>query len=332
MVLVKSSISKVQQIVNALTKEIVMGTLKLDDQLPSINEFSQKNRVARDTVERAYKDLRSKGYIVSCPGRGYFVLYQKRKQKRVLLIFNRLSSFKKIIYENMVANLGGRASVDLQIHHYNPKILKAIIEENVGKYDYYVIMPHFYSGASEKEYLEIIRMVPPHQLILLDKELPQLKVPHKAVFQDFKGDIISGLQALAEQIRKYNSITIVLPEDIHHPKEIVEGITAFCNEQKVRFFEVENLEGRALKRKSVYIVTDEDNLAELLKRIRKTKLVLGSDIGVISFNETVFKELLDITVVSTDFEQMGMTAAELILKKEFAVTHNPFRVIPRGSL
>src|SRR5215218_9563378 len=119
-----SRVSKVYQIVNALVGDIEAGRLEKEHKLSSINQFSKENSVARDTVEKAYKLLRKRGYIASFPGRGYFVLGSYRKQRKVLLIFNKLSSFKKIIYESLVKALAGKAKVYLQIHNYNPKRLK----------------------------------------------------------------------------------------------------------------------------------------------------------------------------------------------------------------
>ncbi len=324
-------ISKVQQIVNAVVKDIEAGVLPGEKQLPSINQFSDKNNVARDTVEKAYRELRKRGYITSFPGRGYYVLGKNKKQLKVLLIFNKLSSFKKIIYENLLEELDVKAKVDLQIHHYDPKRLKGILEENLGKYDYFVIMPHFFSNAKEKEYIDVIKMVPAHQLILLDKNLPQLQFPYRAVYQDFKKDIYEVLNASASFIRKYKSVTLILPEEIHHPKEIAKGIKNFCREQQLKFYIIDNVSEPLIKH-TVYIVTDEDNLARLLKKVRELNLALRKDLGIISFNETVFKELLDITVISTDFAQMGRTAAKLILGKECEQYNNPFYLINRGSL
>lgn len=325
-------LSKVQQIVNALVKDIETGRLKADQKLPSINQFSDENRVARDTVEKAYQQLKKRGYIASFPARGYFVLANWKKQKKVLLIFNKLSSFKKIIYENLLKSLGTKAKVDLQIHHYDPRLLKEILEEHLGNYDYYAIMPHFFSGASDKDFLDIIKKVPAHQLIILDKSLPQLTFAHRAICQDFKEDIYQALHSLAPSLKKYKSITLVLPGDIHHPPEIATGIKAFCQDKKLKFHHVENVAEGALRKHTVYILTEEDELANLLKKVRRSDCIPGKDIGIISFNETVFKELLDITVISTDFAQMGRTAAKLILGNEYEQCKNPFVVIPRGSL
>ena len=325
-------ISKIQQIVNAVVKDIEVGVFPKEKQLPSINQFSDENNVARETVEKAYRQLKKRGYIASIPGRGFYVLGKNRKRLKVLLIFNKLSSFKKIIYESLLEELGAKAKVDLQVHHYDPKKLKEILEEHLGKYDYFVIMPHFFSNAKEKEYIDIIKMVPAHELILLDKNLPQLKFPYRAVYQDFKTDIYAALSSSASHIKKYKSIILILPEDIHHPKEIAEGIKQFSNEKGLKFSIIDSVGSGPLIKDSIYIVTDEDNLATLLKKIRELKLELRKDLGIISFNETVFKELLDITVISTDFAQMGRTAAKLILGKECEQYNNPFYLIQRGSL
>jgi len=325
--------SKVEQIVVAIAKDIDRGALKGGQKLPSINEFSEKNCVARDTIEKAYKQLRSKGYIASYPSRGYFVLGRSNsKQLRVLLVFNKLSSFKKSIYDGILQGLGKKAKVDLQIHHYDPKLLREILDTNLGKYDFYVIMPHFFTHANANECIEIIRTVPPHQLVLLDKDMKGLNCAYKGVFQDFRSDIFEALQSLQHPLQKYEGITLILPENIHHPKEIIEGVKTFCKKAGMKFCLKPNAQKDLLQKSMVYITTEDDDLAELIKQLRQSRLQPGKDVGIISFNETVFKELLDITVITTDFPAMGRTAADLILKKEYTQLKNPFLVIQRGSL
>lgn len=324
--------SKVNQIVVAIATNIERGTLKEGYKLPSINEFSEKNRVARDTIEKAYKQLRMQGYIASYPSRGYFVLGRSAKQLRVLLLFNKLSSFKKIVYDEMLLAFGEQAKVELQIHHYNPKLLQEILNDRLGKYDYYVIMPHFFSDADPDECLQIIRMVPPHQLVVLDKPVTGLTDSCKAIVQDFYWDSYNALYTLSNKIKKYNGVTLILPETIHHPKEIVDGIKAFCKAAKKKFYLQPVVQKLQLQKAMVYITADDDDLAALIKKSRQSAFRPGTDMGIISFNETVFKELLDITVITTDFPAMGRTAAELMLSKEVVQLNNPFRVIQRGSI
>ncbi|MNI94025.1 hypothetical protein D3C73_1520620 [compost metagenome] len=67
---------------------------------------------------------------------------------------------------------------------------------------------------------------------------------------------------------------------------------------------------------------------------KKHGFTLGDDIGLISYNDTDVKEILEggITVISTDFWAMGNAAAEAILQKKILNERNPTQVIIRKSL
>lgn len=109
--------SKIKQIVYAVSLNIDNGTLTPHTKLPSINDFSATWRYGRDTVEKAYRELIAEGYIYAVPAKGYYVVGKKDKKLKVLLIFNKLSSYKKIIYYSFLETLKDKATVDLQIHH-----------------------------------------------------------------------------------------------------------------------------------------------------------------------------------------------------------------------
>jgi DNA-binding LacI/PurR family transcriptional regulator len=66
--------------------------------------------------------------------------------------------------------------------------------------------------------------------------------------------------------------------------------------------------------------------------VRQSPYALGQEIGIISFNETTLKELLNITVITTDFNTMGNTAATLLLENKRIKVKNPFYMIRRDSL
>jgi DNA-binding transcriptional regulator YhcF (GntR family) len=327
-----AKLPKVKQIVQAIVSQIEKGQLVKDDRLPSINEFSDRYGVARDTVERAYKELKDRGYITSVATKGYFVLGKKDQRLKILLIFNKLSSYKKIIYESLVQTLGEEARVDLQIHRYDPQLLKEIIENNLGNYHYYVVMPYFLEHTDMEECLSILRMIPENELILLDKHLPELGGQFISVYQDFKWDIYNALKESADLMDKYERLKFVFPEYTDFQTEIKDGVLAFCEEYGKDFSVVSDLNEEVLFPSTAYITAAEEDLAELIKKVRKSDYQLGKDIGIISFNETVFKELLDITVVTTDFENMGSSVADLILKGQTKQLRNPFKMIRRSSL
>ncbi|MEO6549678.1 MAG: winged helix-turn-helix domain-containing protein, partial [Ferruginibacter sp.] len=233
-------VSKVQHIVNAITSDIEKGILRKDTRLPSINEFSEEHGVSRDTIENAYKKLKAQGIITAVAGNGYFVNGKKDGRLKVLLIFNKLSSYKKIVYDSFLQTLGNKAKVDLQIYHYDPHILKEIIDANLGKYHFYVVMPHFFHKAANKECRIILEKIPPNELVILDKNMPGLKGNCIKVYQDFKKDIYHSLNSAKDLFKKYKRLTMVLEKGSNHPLEIIEGAKQFCLENNKALSVIDN--------------------------------------------------------------------------------------------
>lgn len=322
---------KFEQIRDELLRNIKNGNFKKNARLPSITEVCEQYGLSRVTVERAYLHLKNRGHVSHIIGKGFFVTEDKQDKLKVLLIFNKLSYYKKLVYYGIVDTLKGYAKVDLFIHHYDVKILDEIITDNLGKYNYYVIMPHFHYETKTEEYIKILKKIPAIQLLLLDKELPELKERHRSVYQDFENDIYSALESLADLFTKYDHLKLVLPSYSDHPLEIIKGAKLFCENNQKAFTVIENTEDELLKPGTAYLVVEETELAELIKMIRGTHYCPGKDIGIISFNETVLKELLDITVFSTDFTAMGMQTANMILDNKSDNILNPFQTIRRKS-
>jgi len=324
-------IKKVDQVVEAIRNDIEKGMLTAGIQLPSITTFAKIQKISRDTVEKAYKRLREDGYIHSEPNKGYFIQTLKPQQINILLVMNKISAYKKEIYEGLMEGLGDKAKVQLEIHQYSPERLKTILKDNQGKFHYYAIMPHFFLGTTQKEIDETLSLIPASSLILLDKDLPKTKAAMR-IYQDFEGDIFEGLKQASNQLKKYNKIEVIYPAESHHPKEILKGIQKFCKGSGDTYTERSKSSDIKPKKQTVYITLRDSDLAILVKAIRNTDLKLGTDVGILSFNETVLKDLLGITVVTTDFTEMGRLAAEMIIDKQLTSVNNPFFLIQRTSL
>jgi DNA-binding LacI/PurR family transcriptional regulator len=73
---------------------------------------------------------------------------------------------------------------------------------------------------------------------------------------------------------------------------------------------------------------------KLLNKVIQKKLVIGKDVGIISYNETPLKKFIlnGITTISTDFEMMGRLAAELIRSKSKDRVEVPFYLKLRPSV
>ena len=61
------------QIVDGFREQIAAGVLLSGDKLPSVRELAAQLTINPNTIQRAYRELESEGYIVSIPGKGSFV-------------------------------------------------------------------------------------------------------------------------------------------------------------------------------------------------------------------------------------------------------------------
>ena len=76
-----------EQIYDHIKSDIQNGRLRYGEKLPSTRALSKHLEVSRSTVELAYEQLLSEGYIESAPYRGFFVaqideLYQLKKEEK----------------------------------------------------------------------------------------------------------------------------------------------------------------------------------------------------------------------------------------------------------
>ncbi len=68
-----SNVPLYEQIYEYIRGDIRKGYLKSGDRLPSTRALSKHLEISRSTVELAYEQLESEGYIESMPYRGFFV-------------------------------------------------------------------------------------------------------------------------------------------------------------------------------------------------------------------------------------------------------------------
>lgn len=322
------------QIVDSIMAAVRDGVLKRDQQIPSINELSEHYLLSRGTVEKAYKELRDKKVIISVKGKGYFINRTDVVMPlRILLLFNKISNYKKQVYNAFIKSLGDSVFIDLHMHHHSVALFENLINNHLGDYDYYVIMPHFYDQP--EEVLRIIRQIPTDQLILLDKDLPALSGNYGAVYQNYEKDISEALYEALPALKKYENLVLVNPGINPYPEEIKKGFQSFCRMQDFNFSIIEGLEMYTpVKKGQAYVIIEETDLVNLVKICRNNKLRIGKDVGIVSYNETPLKEILldGITVISTDHEEMGITAARMIMEKTREKVKNSFKLILRNSL
>ena len=298
----QSITAKYLQLTNTLLQAIEQGKLQKNYLLPSINELSYELEISRDTVEKAYRHLKVLGVIGSVPGKGYFIAKTDIRQSiKVFLIFNKLSAHKKIIYDSFVSTLGEQAAIDFYIYNNDFNLFKKLLQSSKDDYTHYVIIPHFLEGGDNAH--EIINKISGGQLLLMDKVIGGITREYAAVYENFELDIFNALKEALPQLLKYQTLIIIFPANTYFPKEILKGFYSFCKDYAFDYKVVHSIGEETIKEGAVYINLMEDDLLVLLSKIKTTQLILGKDVGIISYNETPWKQFIlnGITTISTNF-------------------------------
>jgi len=335
-----SRVPKYKQIIDSIVHNISIGNLKINQKLPSINMLSEEFGLSRDTVEKAYTILKEQKIISPIRGKGYYITRTKLISKtNIIFLINKLSTYKMRIYNSFIKSIKGEIHTDLHIYHCDESVFLNLLDKNLGAYDYYIIMPHFKSEdlkhiSSTEMVLKAIKKIPKEKLVIMDNKL-NLGEGIVQIYQDFENDIYDALNEGIDKITKYKKLILIYSEDLvyPYPRRILHGFRKFCTEHTIDF-EILNevYEDTIVKKGDLFITMQEPDLVNLVHQIRDRKLKLGKDIGIISYNETPLKELLDITVISTNFKAMGETAARMILQQKKGEVKNPFDFIDRNSM
>ncbi|GAB3955163.1 GntR family transcriptional regulator [Spirosoma harenae] len=323
---------KYQQLIETVLLNIEQGTLELGQQLPSISEWANKQGVAKVTVAKAYEDLRQRGVVRSQHGKGFYVASTNvRTSLNVLVIFDTLNAYKETLYDAFKAALPGDATLSVFFHHYNPTVFETLIRNNLGRFSAYVVMPHFDTDISE-----IIALIPPEKLLLLDQNLPDLAGDFSAVYQDFERDIYDALSSAFERLKRYQRITLVLSKDRFQyvPASLLAGFERFGQDFNFPTRIVDTYSSKLIEPGEVFLIFADRDLVDFLKDIHRLDLTLGQQVGLLSYDDTPMKEILSggISVISTDFALMGQTAGQLLAERRRDKLANQGGLTLRNSL
>lgn len=336
-----SSVPKYMQVAECIMNDINSGILEAGNQIPSINELSQASSLSRDTIQKAYKYLRTKNLIISVKGVGNFINSNNSSDKlTIFFLINKPSSYKMEICNAFVDTIGSKGNISVSFYYCDENLFIDGLRKSLGMFDYYVIMPHFKNESNNHvsytdKAFEALQNMPKDKLILLDTVKEGITGSYGAVCQDFKNDIFHALEQASEKLKKYDKIILIYPNNaiFPYPRLIITGFKAFCISYNFNFEVIDDINDCLnFESKDAYIVIEESDLVDLVQQTKSKNMVLGKDVGVVSYNETPLKSLLDITVISTDFRAMGVLAADLILSNKKEIIKNEFKYIERSSL
>ena len=321
-------VPKYKQIILSIENAIIDGTLKKGDKLPSINSIRNKFSLSRDTILSAFSELKARGIVQSIAGKGYYIKSENLDiTRKIFLLFDELNAFKEDLYYSFLNNLESKMQVDIYFHHFNYDVFSKLIYDNIGNYNYYIIMP-----ANLKNTDKVIEKLSHEKVYILDQTHEELS-KYPAIYQNFEKNIFAGLSKCNSILKKYQTL-ILLFQKKKQPQGMLTGFNSFCKKNSYKNEVIDSLQNRVLLKGEVYIIPDDRSLLVIIKKIKEGKLNLAKDIGIISYNETLLKEIVEqgITTISTDFNKMGERLAQMIINREQLKIENPNTLILRNSI
>ncbi|MDA6071324.1 GntR family transcriptional regulator [Flavobacterium sp. AC] len=324
-----NSFSKHEQLVQGIINSIDEKVVTKGDLLPSVNTFINELGFARETIAKAYKELVHRGIIESKNRLGYFVATNDVKQElKVALLIFAFDIFQETFYENFRKGLGKNIQLDIFFHHNNFDTFESIVQNIKGKYGMFVIAP-----IPSKKTPAVLKQLPTNRVLLVDRFI-ETDEDYNYVAQEFGDSSYNAFVQLKDKIKKYDEIIFFFKPSSAEPDEILNSFKRFMKDYDIKGVIKEEYVSGSLEKGKVYFTIHNLELWEMLKDSKIKGLKIGSDIGFISHNDDIVKEIIfdGVTTFSTDFSEMGKKAANFVLNRKKIQEIIPTILVDRNSL
>jgi len=325
-----------KQLIAHISALVDKGKLLPGDLLPSMNVLSRELGISSETVKKAYNLLRQEGIIEAAHGIGFHIA-EKKDLQRVLLLFDKISTYKQVLLQSFLSHAGAKTHPTIRLHNQDIDLFEQFVTDNLDRYDYFLITPHFAQTPEVQErVVKILKKIPNRKLILADRLVAGLPGNFGAVYQDFEADAYIGLTQCTSLLKKYRKLNLIsMPGSLYAPM-IRKSVKKFCHENNIELELHQAITPKLIRKNEAFFILNSQLDAELiaLVRIAKEKCYeIGKDIGILSYNEAPINEIIlnGLSVVSTDFVEMGRLAAEMIRSREMKKIKCRFNFIGRSS-
>ncbi|WP_430428291.1 GntR family transcriptional regulator [Maribacter litoralis] len=245
-----------------------------------------------------------------------------------LLLFA-FQSYQEEFYKTFRKEMGKRFQIDVFFHHNNLTVFETIISNINGKYGMYVIAP-----IQNEKVESLLKSIEPKKLLLVDRYL-DLGASYSYISQEFEEVIYTSLVRLLPEIKKYKKIILYFNEESDFsPISIKNAFQKFITEFDINGAIKNNYIIGSANKGNLYFALGDTILWQILRDAVRKKYKIGEDIGILSQNDNVSKEIVfgGITTISTDFNEMAKRAAQHLKSDGVTKVIMPSRLIKRASL
>lgn len=331
-----------------LKEQILSGTIRPGEKLPSENEMTQQYGLSRHTVRKALSLLENEGYVTAHHGKGTFCserVIQRHSSKNIAVVTTYLSDyiFPRLIqgmdrvlsehgYSIILKNTGNSRSNE-------EKVLKELLEKPI---DGLIIEPS--KSQILCRHINLYKMLDKYQIpyVFIQGSYPQMADKPCILMDDCKGGYLLTRHLL--ETGRRNIVGIFKADDsqgVQRHKGYVQALQEkgmFYDPENVIWFHTEDRKkkpslmlGMLLEEKkeidAVVCYNDQIALA-VISMLQERKIRVPEEIAVTGYDNSLVGQNspVGITTIAHPQEKLGEMAAELILEKIKNVPEEESRV------
>ena len=329
---------KYYDLMEDLRKQIVSGTVRPGEKLPSENELSSQYSVSRQTVRKALQILQNEGYIYAEHGRGTFcseMLRHTGQSRNIGVVTTYLSDY---IFPRVIQGIDrvlteNDYSILLKNTKNSRKLEERCLEELLKKdIDGLIIEPS--KSQIFCRHINLYQMLDEYHIpyVFIQGSYAQMKQKPHILLDDCHGgylvtnylitlghrDIVGVFKADDTQGQQRHKGYVTALQEAGIPYDPDKVIWFYTEDRKTHPYE--KIRQMAAERDQLYfdaVVAYNDQIAiEIIRALGDENLLVSQDVSVTGYDNSYLAASckVPLTTIAHPQEKLGEMAAELLLK------------------
>ncbi|WP_116105303.1 GntR family transcriptional regulator [Lewinella sp. IMCC34191] len=296
------------QLAEYFKKQITNHQLTGHAHLPSINRLSARYDLSRDTVRKAYLELKRNNLVHGVRGKGYFVSPLSKAETRTgtLALLQRPGRESLTWQEAIISVHSATSAMDYRYHQGCCDSLQRLVERHARYYERVIICGSF-TGNPEQA-LSICQVG--RTFVFLDGH-PKVVLQQRGCNLVWEGMLYNALMECMPALRDYSHLELCFSKSDELPKWLLPGFQRFCIENGKRGKIIPPAGQLAPEKGRAYILTGAWQLAQLLDGLGRNGLVCGQDVAVLYIGDDPALETVGGGISSLTIDRAAVIARYL---------------------
>lgn len=283
---------KYLQLADHFRQQIRSRQLSGHTHLPSINDLSAQYDLSRDTVRKAYMELKRTNLVEAVRGKGYYVrpTATSNAGNRRLVLLEGPEGLGAVVQRHFRPTDLNGMEIDYRFHYGEPQRLQTIAAGQLNRYAQILITGQFAGRASDTVRKSIANFPAERTCVLLSHG-EGLPLPYAGADIDWGKILLNGLLECKAQLREVTYLHLCFSPRSSLPKQLLPGFQQFCIASGIRGGIAGADEIASPTAGSLYVISDVFQVMALLAAARANKLVLGRDYRVLFVGTEALPEI-----------------------------------------